>query len=332
MKEAEDTLSAIRSGEVDALVVSGVGGEQIFTLTGAERPYRMLIEDMNEGALILEMDGVILYANNRFAEMLKMPLENVIGSMIYTWITPDNHGSSRALLQKRSRQERPRGIVSHRQRRNTSACQSFGEIAWPRRGCLNSFGLVAADLTEQKKHQEALVAAEKSAREMLEERHQLAQNLHDAVNQTLFSASLIAEVLPETWDRNQAQARQSLEDLRHLTRGAMAEMRALLAELRPSTLTDAKLGDLVRLLGNAFTGRTNIPVKMSVTGEGVPPGDAQVAIYRVCQEALNNIAKHAKAGLVEINLKHEGTALELSVCDDGRGLIPTNKPHQVIMA
>ena len=105
----------------------------------------------------------------------------------------------------------------------------------------------------------------------------------------------------------------------------MAEMRALLAELRPSTLTDAKLGDLVRLLGNAFTGRTNIPVKMSVTGEGVPPGDAQVAIYRVCQEALNNIAKHAKAGLVEINLKHEGTALELSVCDDGRGFNPNEQ-------
>ncbi len=156
----------------------------------------------------------------------------------------------------------------------------------------------------------------------LQERQRLAQNLHDAVNQSLFSAGLIAEVLPRLWDRDQAQARQSLEDLRRLTRGAMAEMRALLAELRPSTLTDAELGDLVRLLGNAFTGRTNIPAKLTVTGEGVLPAEVQVAIYRICQEALNNVAKHAKASLVEINLKHDGSAIDLSIHDNGQGFDP----------
>src|ERR1700690_208881 len=156
----------------------------------------------------------------------------------------------------------------------------------------------------------------------LQERQRLAQNLHDAVNQSLFSAGLIAEVLPRLWDRDQAQARQSLEDLRRLTRGAMAEMRALLAELRPSTLTDAELGDLVRLLGNAFTGRTNIPATIKVEGQGVLAADVQVAIYRVCQEALNNIAKHADARSVEINLKHDGTAIELSIRDDGQGFDP----------
>jgi len=156
----------------------------------------------------------------------------------------------------------------------------------------------------------------------LQERQHLAQNLHDAVNQSLFSAGLIAEVLPRLWDRDQDLARQSLEDLRRLTRGAMAEMRALLAELRPSTLTDSDLGDLVRLLGNAFTGRTNIPVTMSVTGERVLPADVQVAIYRMCQEALNNIAKHAHASLVEINLKHEGSTVKLVIRDNGQGFDP----------
>ena len=143
---------------------------------------------------------------------------------------------------------------------------------------------------------------------VLEERQRLARNLHDAVNQSLFSAGLIAEVLPRLWDRDQAEARRSLEDLRRLTRGAMAEMRALLAELRPSTLIDAELGDLLRLLGNAFTGRTNIPAEVSVVGEGDLPADVQVAIYRICQEALNNVAKHAGASKVEIILKQEGTA------------------------
>jgi signal transduction histidine kinase len=107
-----------------------------------------------------------------------------------------------------------------------------------------------------------------------------------------------------------------------LTRGAMAEMRALLAELRPSTLTDAELGDLLRLLGNAFTGRTNIPAKVTVVGQGVLSADVQLAIYRVCQEALNNDAKHAGASLVEINLEHDDTAIELSIRDDGQGFDP----------
>jgi len=157
---------------------------------------------------------------------------------------------------------------------------------------------------------------------VLEERQRLARNLHDAINQSLFSAGLIAEVLPRLWDRDQQEARRSLEDLRKLTRGAMAEMRALLAELRPSTLTDAELGDLLSLLGNAFTGRTNVPAKVSVTGQGVLPADVQVAIYRVCQEALNNVAKHAAASLVEIDLKQEGSAVTLSIRDDGQGFDP----------
>lgn len=157
---------------------------------------------------------------------------------------------------------------------------------------------------------------------VLQERQRLAQNLHDAVNQSLFSAGLIAEVLPRVWDRDQALARQSLEDLRRLTRGAMAEMRALLAELRPSTLTDSELGDLMIMLGNGFTGRTDIPVKVTVVGQGILPADVQVAIYRICQEALNNVAKHAEAGAVEISLKHDGNAIELSIQDDGRGFDP----------
>jgi two-component system nitrate/nitrite sensor histidine kinase NarX len=153
----------------------------------------------------------------------------------------------------------------------------------------------------------------------MQERQRLAQNLHDAVNQSLFSAGLIAEVLPRLWERDPDEARRSLEDLRRLTRGALAEMRALLAELRPTTLTDTELGDLLRLLGNAFTGRTNIPVAVTVSGEGALPAETQVALYRICQEALNNIAKHAKASQVEVDVRHAPGGLELHIRDNGRG-------------
>lgn len=164
---------------------------------------------------------------------------------------------------------------------------------------------------------------------VLEERQRLARDLHDAVNQSLFSAGLIAEVLPRLWDSDQEEARHSLEDLRKLTRGAMAEMRALLAELRPSTLTDAELGELLRLLGIAFTGRTNIPAEVTIKGKGVLPSEVQVAIYRICQEALYNVAKHARAAKVEIALHHKDTATEFIIRDDGKGFDPerTEKGH-----
>jgi PAS domain S-box-containing protein len=174
-----------------------------------------------------------------------------------------------------------------------------------------AIALVNAELFE---HAQALAA--------LQERQRLAQNLHDAVNQSLFSAGLIADVLPRLWDRDQDEARKSLVDLRRLTRAAQAEMRALLAELRPSAITDTDLGDLLHLLGNALSGRINIPVTVRVAKEVNLPAEVQVAFYRVCQEALNNIAKHAKASQIDIDLKHEGVAMELQIRDDGKGFDP----------
>jgi two-component system nitrate/nitrite sensor histidine kinase NarX len=160
----------------------------------------------------------------------------------------------------------------------------------------------------------------------LQERQRLAQNLHDAVNQSLFSAGLIAEVLPRLWERDPQEARRSLEDLRRLTRGAMAEMRALLAELRPTTLTDTELGDLLRLLGSAFTGRTNIPVAETISGDGSLPAETQVAFYRICQEALNNIAKHSNASQVEIELHQTLGGLDLRIRDNGCGFVTGEMP------
>ena len=158
----------------------------------------------------------------------------------------------------------------------------------------------------------------------MQERQRIAQNLHDAVNQSLFSAGLIAEVLPRLWERDPQEGLRSLEDLRRLTRGALAEMRALLAELRPTTLTDTELGDLLGLLGNAFTGRTNIPVVETVSGEGILPAETQVALYRICQEALNNIAKHAKASQVEIDVRHVPGGVELHIRDNGCGFVTSD--------
>ena len=154
---------------------------------------------------------------------------------------------------------------------------------------------------------------------VLEERQRLARELHDAVTQTLFSSSLIAEVLPRLWERDPEAGMRRLEDVRALTRGALAEMRTLLLELRPAAIVQADLGDLRRQLAEILTGRSRLPVDVKVEGEGELLPDVQLALYRVAQEALHNIEKHAKASRVEVRLVGSAEAAELRVADDGCG-------------
>jgi PAS domain S-box-containing protein len=159
----------------------------------------------------------------------------------------------------------------------------------------------------------------------VEERARLARELHDSVTQMLFSASVIAEVLPRLWEREQDDAWQYLADLRLLTRGALAEMRTLLLELRPvAALAEAELCELLRQLAEAMTGRTRVPVKLKVDGERALPPDVQVTLYRMAQESLNNIAKHASARTVAISLRAGPEGVELRISDDGRGFDPAS--------
>jgi len=154
------------------------------------------------------------------------------------------------------------------------------------------------------------------------ERHRLARDLHDAVSQTLFSASLIAETLPRVWKRYPDEAWKNLDELRQLTRGALAEMRTLLLELRPKALTDAKLDKILGNLTEAITSRTRIPISLAVEGDCSLLPDVQIALYRIAQEALNNVAKHAKASQATVTLRCQRERVELCICDDGRGFDP----------
>jgi len=178
--------------------------------------------------------------------------------------------------------------------------------------------------------------AERSA--VAAERSRLARDLHDAVTQTLFSASLIAEVLPRIWERHPDEGRRRLEELRELTRGALAEMRTLLLELRPSALIEAELGDLLRQLAESITGRARVPVSVEVEGECALPPEVKVALYRIAQEALNNVAKHAAASQAAVSLRYllpspcqgegPGVRVELRISDDGRGFDPQGVPPE----
>lgn len=91
MVEIEEALTAIRNGEVDAIMVSGRKGEQVYSVSSAETPYRTFIEEMSEGAVTLTKEGTILYCNQRFAEIVQSPYESVVGSSLKQFITPDDN-------------------------------------------------------------------------------------------------------------------------------------------------------------------------------------------------------------------------------------------------
>jgi PAS domain S-box-containing protein len=161
--------------------------------------------------------------------------------------------------------------------------------------------------------------ADKAAQDaIVSERTRLARDLHDAVSQTLFSASLIAEVLSDLWEINPAEGERRLEELRQMTRGALAEMRTLLVDLRPNSLVQIPLPDLLRQLCESLIGRARLPIEFISDGQAKIPPDVQIALYRITQEALNNIVKHAKATKVIVTLQL-GESVRLVLIDDGSG-------------
>jgi formate hydrogenlyase transcriptional activator len=165
--EAEETLRAIRSGEVDGLVVSTPEGDRVFTLMGAEHPYRVMVETMNEGAITLASDGTILYGNQLFADMVKGSLEKVIGSSIYQYISSKDLHLFEALVEQ--------GLKGNS--KGELALQAGGEISVPVLLCVSRLQradmpgavcVVMVDITERKKMEEALKISETRYRRLFE--------------------------------------------------------------------------------------------------------------------------------------------------------------------
>jgi len=168
MTEAEETLRAIRGGEVDGLVVSTVEGDRVFTLMGAEHPYRVMVETMNEGAITLASDGTILYCNQRFADIVKGSLEKVIGSSIYPYISSKDLQLFEALVEQGLKGNSKEGEL---------ALQAGGENSVPvllsvsplqRTDMPGAVCAVMVDITERKKMEEALKISETRYRRLFE--------------------------------------------------------------------------------------------------------------------------------------------------------------------
>ena len=188
---------------------------------------------------------------------------------------------------------------------------------------------IVQDITSEVKAEEIL-KSEAERKAVAEERKRLSRELHDSVTQSLYTTGLIIEALPEVWESHPEEARKSLDQIRMINQGALAEMRTLLLELRPETIADRPLGDLLRQLAEAVSARTDLPIVVSTIGECLLPPEVQVSLYRIAQESLNNTIKHAQASRVWINLHCSNEEILLRVRDNGRGFdAKVQEPHKL---
>jgi formate hydrogenlyase transcriptional activator len=165
MMEAEETLRAIRSGEVDGLVVETKEGDRVFTLSGADRPYRVMVETMNEGAVTLATDGTILFCNQRFAEIVKESLEKVMGSSITRYISATDLPLFEALVE-RGLQENSKLELTLKTGGESSVAAFLSLSALQHADVPGAICMVVTDLTEQKRN-EKILAEEKLTSQIL---------------------------------------------------------------------------------------------------------------------------------------------------------------------
>jgi signal transduction histidine kinase len=166
LEEAESTLQAIRHGEVDALVVSGPAGPQVYTLQSADHPYRILVQEMQEGALTLTSTGLILYASPAFARMMRTSLESIVGTLVQRFVLPRDLQTFLALFERGARSNSRGEIVL--QAADGALVPAFLSCNSFQVDDFQSVCLVVTDLTEQRR-QEGILVSEALARAILEQ-------------------------------------------------------------------------------------------------------------------------------------------------------------------
>jgi PAS domain S-box-containing protein len=178
----------------------------------------------------------------------------------------------------------------------------------------------------------ARLLAEVKEQATIEQRRHLARELHDSVSQALFSINLTAHGIESSLRKEGSGIHAALAriaDLRQLTQGALAEMRALIFELRPGALEEEGLLQALRKHAAAIAGRELLQIDVLCPLEDRLPRlapAAEEALYRIAQEAIHNVVKHARATHIEVALDLEGQALRLRISDNGRGFDPTQVP------
>jgi two-component system, NarL family, sensor kinase len=324
LAEAEETLRAIRSGEADAVVTAGKHGTQVFTLEGADHAYRVLIESMNEGALTMTATKTILYANQCFARMVKCPLEQVIGGSLRRFLSAADRAALRSELKRANKTGSKIQLVLNVADGSHIPVQvSIRPLA--KHGFSGpTFGLVVTDMTEAQRTERLLRALTQRVVQVQEdERGRLALELHDNITQLLCAVLFRSQSLADQLSVRDGPAKIEATKLREILGQTAEAVERISRDLRPSVLEHLGLAAVLRDTGTKFAARTGVAVTLtSVKLTARVPADTELALYRIFQEALQNVEKHARASHVTVSLMKMGDTVHFTVRDDGAGFNP----------
>jgi len=317
--EAEETVRAICNGSVDAFVVQDGAGHRVYTLEGADLPYNVLVERMQQGAAILDAYGNIIYANPSLAQLIGVDHDSLVGLPLQRFL----NGDDQVLFQKVWRETLigPRDAdVSVRRADGTQVSTNFSFRLLTQDK--SSTGVLITDLTGQKQQAELTANIQ---RMQDDERRRIARDLHDSVGQLLAALSMnIARVTDESHKLSPDVAKLVTENA-SLVNQISNEIRTTSHLLHPPLLDEVGLPAALRWYADGFAQRSNIQTTLDIPQQfqRLSP-EMEIAIFRVVQECLTNVHRHASSSSCSIKIVRDADWLRIEVEDSGRG-IPKSK-------
>ncbi|MGB6898917.1 MAG: PAS domain-containing protein [Candidatus Acidiferrum sp.] len=321
-------MLAIRRGGIDALVMQGTHGEKVVTLQGTEHPYRVLVESINDGAATLDADGIVLYANSRFAQILNIPVGKLTGSSLHNNLSAGQSDKLKKLirqaLHRSSAVELTLDATAGRPKLVRFTLRPLKDSD------IHKVGVVATELTELVEANAALKSNEESLRQLSarllqlqdEERRRIARDLHDVTGQKLAVLSMaLSGVLNRPNGNLDADSKRALTESLAWSKEVAAEIRTLSYLLHPPLLDELGLSSAVKWYLAGFTSRTGIQMEMEIPSDiqRLSP-DAEVAIFRVLQESLTNVHRYAESPKAVVRMDVTADEIRLEIQDFGKGV------------
>jgi PAS domain S-box-containing protein len=331
LEEAEETLRAIRSGEVDALVVEGPEGEQVFTLKGAEHSYRVLVETMTEGAVTLRSDGSIFYCNARFAAMLKLPLEKIIGMHLQEVITPAQVSAFEELLRKNDQDRRGEFILSTGDGKSLPVLVSMSALPEAPAG---SACAVLTDLSEQK-HAETLEQMVSERTEQLVEKvgeleafsYSVSHDMRQPLRAMQGYAQILLEDYGEKFEHEPKVFLQRIATAAHRLDCLIQDVLTYSHTTREEhELTTIHLEDVLRVVVESYPGLRNAKIEIDPSADRVR--GYEVALTQCISNLLGNAVKFVppgKAPQIKVWTESRNGHIRLWVQDQGIGIAPKDQ-------
>lgn len=324
--ELEATLRAIRAGDVDAVV--GTNGKSVITLAGVDLAWRLLFDHMNEGAVTLTDGGVIAYGNRCFAGLVRTPAAGLVGTPLRRFVPPAERAAFDALVARGCRAgARGEGTLVNAHGGAVPVAVSLAPLRAAAAGPVIGAVGVVTDLSSRIRAERARrLLVRQAASTFEDERRRVAQELHDETGQSLTALLVGLRSIEDAHTMTEAADRA--HQLRRVAAHTLDEVGRLARGLHPRVLKDLGLVAALRRHAAEFAQLHGVAVTVRCEGLGSDglPSAVQSTLYRLFQEALTNVARHAAARRVAITLRQRSDVIELQIRDNGRGFDPAARP------